>query len=871
MNAEERALRRFSNWSLIITIAVSALSLIGWVFEATILTSVKQYYIPIAPSTALCLLILSVSFLVYNFIPNVILRSITAFSASFTILIALIVLISFFMGIIIEAEHLGFAAGHFQTPYRTGHMSPFSAMLFIVVSSGVLLFCLPTREKQQYNNAASFMALSVSGAGFIMVLGYLYGTPLLYGGTLIPVAFQTALSFLFLGLGIMLASGSSFPPIRLFTGSSSRSLLMRTFFPTVVGVVLLFEAIDKIAISSAANPALTLSLLAIATAVVVGAIITKMAKSIGIGIDQAHSERDAKATALRESEKLYRSLFENMLNGFAYCRMLFENGEPQDFIYLAVNNAFELQTGLKNVVGRKVTEVIPGIRESDRQLFEIYGRVAMTGKPERIEMFVEALHMWFFISVYSPAPEHFVAVFDVITERKRLEKELEERELRFRLLFDSAPLGYQSLDINGNFIDVNQAWLDTLGYTREEVIGSWFGDFLAPGYKEAFRERFPLFKAQGKIHSEFEMVHKKGQCLFIAFDGKIGNDLYGNFKQTHCILKDITEQKRAEELLRESEERYQSLFEQAGDGIFILDTSGNILSVNKIFANMHGFTVEEIRSMGLEGLDVEGAAPAPERIRRIMRGETLSFEVEHYHKDGHTFPMAVTANLVSSGNEKLIIVIHRDLTERKQAEIRLKETLENLRKAVNTTIQVMVSVVEARDPYTAGHQLRVADLARAIATEMGLSRDRIDGLRMAGTIHDLGKISIPAEILSKPTKLTNIEFSLIKGHSQTGYEILKNVESSWPLAQIVYQHHERMDGSGYPRKLKGDEILLEARIMAVADVVESMASHRPYRPALGMDVALNEIEQNRGVYYDDAVADACLRLFREKGFKLAVI
>ena len=139
---------------------------------------------------------------------------------------------------------------------------------------------------------------------------------------------------------------------------------------------------------------------------------------------------------------------------------------------------------------------------------------------------------------------------------------------------------------------------------------------------------------------------------------------------------------------------------------------------------------------------------------------------------------------------------------------------------------------------------------------------------MAGTIHDIGKLSIPAEILFKPTKLTDIEFSLIKEHSQSGYEMLKDVGSPWPLAQIVYQHHERMNGSGYPRNLKGDEILMESRILAVADVVEAIASHRPYRPTLGIDVALKEIEKNKGILYDDTVADACLKLFREKGYQL---
>jgi HD-GYP domain-containing protein (c-di-GMP phosphodiesterase class II) len=180
----------------------------------------------------------------------------------------------------------------------------------------------------------------------------------------------------------------------------------------------------------------------------------------------------------------------------------------------------------------------------------------------------------------------------------------------------------------------------------------------------------------------------------------------------------------------------------------------------------------------------------------------------------------------------------------------------------------MVSAVEIRDPYTAGHQIRSADLARAIATEMGLAQEKIDGIRMASSIHDIGKLSIPAEILSKPTRLTELEFSLIKEHSRSGYEMLKDVESPWPLAEIVYQHHERMDGSGYPRNLKGDDILMEARIMAVVDVVESMASHRPYRPALGIEAALDEIAKNKGILYDNTVADACLRLFREKGYQL---
>lgn len=214
------------------------------------------------------------------------------------------------------------------------------------------------------------------------------------------------------------------------------------------------------------------------------------------------------------------------------------------------------------------------------------------------------------------------------------------------------------------------------------------------------------------------------------------------------------------------------------------------------------------------------------------------------------------------------LALQQEIQGHESAKENLQRALESLKKSVGATIEVITSAVEARDPYTAGHQVRSASLASSIAEEMGLPEDQIDGIRMAGHIHDIGKLSVPSEILTKPTKLTDLEFALIKEHSLSGYEMLKNVESPWPLAQVVYQHHERMDGSGYPRKLKGDEILIEARIIAVSDVVESMASHRPYRPSLGLEAALEEIEKNKGILYDAAVAEACLRLFREKNYRL---
>ncbi len=379
----------------------------------------------------------------------------------------------------------------------------------------------------------------------------------------------------------------------------------------------------------------------------------------------------------------------------------------------------------------------------------------------------------------------------------------------------------------------------------------------------------PLIIVSGAIGEETAVeCMRLGACDYIMKSNlpRLASAIERELKEAESRLQ----LKQAEEALRESEEKYRNLFENVNEAIFVAQ-DGKIVFLNPMTAMVTGYSSEELmKGPFVEFIHPDDQDMVIERHVRRIKGEELphiySFRI--IHKDGNIRWVELNAVLINWKGKTATLNFLSNITERKQAEEQLKQTLESLRKAVGTTIQVMVSAVETRDPYTAGHQVRSADIARAIATEMGLSPEKIEGIHMAGSIHDIGKLSIPAEILSKPARLSEIEYSLVKEHASKGYDILKDVESPWPLAQIVYQHHERMDGSGYPRKLKGDEIIMEARIMAVADVVEAMASHRPYRPGLGIDAALNEIEKNRGIFYDNTVADACLRLFREKGFQI---
>jgi len=342
------------------------------------------------------------------------------------------------------------------------------------------------------------------------------------------------------------------------------------------------------------------------------------------------------------------------------------------------------------------------------------------------------------------------------------------------------------------------------------------------------------------------------------------------------------QRKQVEEALGESEERLSQIIQGSSIVTFVIDNNHVITHWNKASENLTGIPADEVigtKKQWTAFYPKERPVMADLIVDNVPEEEIVkyygaksqksvlidaAYEVEdffpHLDKRGKWLFFAAAPLRDIKGKVIGAIETLQDITERKQAE-------EAVQKSLDDTIQAIGQTTQMRDPYTAAHQQRVTQLACAIAKEMSLPQDQIKGIRVAGLFHDIGKISIPAEILSKPSELLKTEHELIKAHSQAAYDILKTIEFPWPIANIVLQHHERINGSGYPNELKGDEILLEARIIAVADVVEAMSSHRPYRPALGIDKALEEIEKNKGTLYDPEVVDACLRLLSEGRFE----
>ena len=597
------------------------------------------------------------------------------------------------------------------------------------------------------------------------------------------------------------------------------------------------------------------------------------------GISLDISGRKQMEADLREREEKYKTILDSIENGYyevdlagnltffndSMCRIW---GYPREELMGMNNRQYTDEENAKNFMKRfnKVYLTELPTKAFDWQIRRKDGSIA----------FIEASVVLRKDSAGNKIG--FMGIVRDITERKHAEDELRQNQYFLIKSQEVAQIGSYKVDSRtGRWIS-SQVLDNILGIDEnyQRTPQGWFNIIHPDERQDIKRFMYETIKIHRKrlFDTALRIVRQNdGQERWVQAKGELTYDQDGNAITMIGTIQDITDRKRLEDEILESESKYRSIVENAQEGIFQASADTQNITVNNAFATMLGYDSPQDVYGRITDIAKQVAVDLDEflKVRDIIRrdGSIKSYETQLYRKDKSLIwvNMSVTAVKDNKGG----VIYHgivEDITPKKKLEQERQASLQSLRKSLGATIKAMSATVEARDPYTAGHQRRVSDLARSIATEMKLSRDQIDCIRLAGMIHDLGKISVPSEILTKPTRLSNLEFELIRTHSEAGYSILKDIEFPWPIARIVLEHHERINGSGYPNKLKADELLLESKIIAIADVVEAISSNRPYRPAVGIQAALEEIEKNKGILYDSVAAEACIRLFREKHYKM---
>lgn len=457
-------------------------------------------------------------------------------------------------------------------------------------------------------------------------------------------------------------------------------------------------------------------------------------------------------------------------------------------------------------------------------------------------------------------------------EKKQTEIMLKRSEENFRHSLDDSPMGVRIVNNHGETIYANREILNIYGYENLEEFNS------VPHEKRYSAGTLGEYETRKEKRKRGEYVPSNYEISIIRKDGIIRNldvfrkqVLWNGETQFQVLYHDITKRKQAEINLRDSEERYRVVVENAHESILI--TRGmKIVFANSAAVKNTGYSMEALTSVDFTKLiHPDDVAMVVNYHNKRIDGEEVpsDYSFRIICQDGAVKWAELNTTVIEWEKKKANLNFLKDITERKQLDEERSQSFKQIKETLEATVNSIAMIVESRDPYTTGHQRRVSILAKAIAAEMGLNHDESDFIGTAAIIHDIGKLSIPSEILTKPTKLTKLEFELIKTHPQSGYNILKDINFPWPVATVIRQHHERMNGSGYPQNLKGEDILLESRILAVADVVEAISSHRPYRPTLGLNFALEEISNNRDILYDADVVDACISLFRNKNFVLS--
>jgi PAS domain S-box-containing protein len=570
---------------------------------------------------------------------------------------------------------------------------------------------------------------------------------------------------------------------------------------------------------------------------------------------------------LREEEALYRALVDRSLEPVAALDL--------DCHFTHISHKFLEILGYAtaaDILGKKISALVAGQQDTDME--QLILSILREGKPARLQqslvkqdgslMPVELNISWIDNDMGSPAC--VVVSFKDQSIGETETPPLQDKQLH---VYENINTAIALVDENTIITSVNAAFEKLSGYTREEIEGkkSWveFVDREDLSRLKRYHILRRLDPESAPDMYEFKFSTRDGQAknVLINISAAPGNGT------TVAALLDLTSLRWAEKGLSEQWDSLTSFMNTLPTMMCFKDTRGRIVRVNRRFADF----------LGRPGQDIEGKTMAelmPDRAEQfdLCDSEIVQGREPHVRviwqiplEGGlRSVRFDKTPLVDADGEIRGVMVEGIDITDHTSAEISLQEKLDKLEKTLNGSIQAMATIVEMRDPFTIGHQQRVASLSGAIAQQMGLAEEQAFGVIIASKIHDIGKVYVPMEILSKPGGLSDTERQIIKSHSAGGYDILKPIDFPWPVAQAIYQHHERLDGSGYPLGLRGADIILEARIIMVADVVEAMSSHRPYRPALSVESALTEITGNSGILYDAEVVDACVRLFREKAF-----
>lgn len=578
--------------------------------------------------------------------------------------------------------------------------------------------------------------------------------------------------------------------------------------------------------------------------------------------------------------QVHRAIFEN--TGTAMCLV-----EEDNTISLC-NGEFVALAGLprEEIEGKKswtefvAPEDLPRMREYHRRRRREPGAAPRNYEFTFVTTRGERKNIWLTVAVIPGTKQSVTSLID-LTEHKQREQALRLAEENYHAIFEAMNDAiFVHRPETGEILDVNLKMTEMFGCTAAEARRLTVGDLSAGSPPYTQQEALALIgKAAADQPQQFEWLSRTRQGRLFWTEVNLKCTDIGGEKRLLAVMRDVTARKEAEARIAEEQERFGVTLTSIGDAVICTDRAGLVTFINPVAEALTGWSAGEAAGRPLPAVfrienELTGHAAASP-VERVLRSGVVTGLGNHTilrARDGRRIPIADSGAPIRDreGNILGVVLVFRDETEDRSTKQEIIETKRRLEAMLKGSIGGFARLVELRDPYTVGHQQRVADTACAMARQMGLPAPAVDALYFAGYLHDIGKATIPAAILHKPGHLAPVEMELVKRHPVTAHEVLKDIDFGGEVAAIIRQHHERLDGSGYPDGLSGDMILLEARILAVADVVDAMTSHRPYRPALSLRAAVEEIKGGRGIRYDAAVVDACFKVFSASKRRLTV-